>query len=90
MEQYVLEGTPSLRVFFYPSRLRPSGIRAQVLTGLFDAAVDLVAEGFEIPVDPEINLSAERNVLVHACARAPLQCEAVLDATNDLSAEWVV
>jgi hypothetical protein len=53
MEQYVLEGTPSLRVFFYPSRLRPSGIRAQFLTGLFDAAVDLVSEGFKIPVNPE-------------------------------------
>ena len=88
-EEYLLETAGYLRALYYPSRLRPSGLRAQQLTALIDDAVDLVMAseslppGAMAPPPPGANLSPSGRVFVRACARAPAACEATLDILND-------
>jgi hypothetical protein len=84
MEEYVCEGSPHIRAVYYPARLRVGGIRAQVVTGLFDTAVDMAVDGFASPPPPGSNLSVEGRLFVRACARAPDACQFVLDGMNGL------
>jgi hypothetical protein len=84
MEEYMCEGTPHVRALYYPSRLRAGGIRAQVLAGLFDTAVDITVDGFESPPPPGSNLSLEGQIFVRTCARAPEACRFVLDGMNGM------